>query len=144
METFKSIINFLVGIGGGIAAYLFGGLDSILIALILFIIADYISGVVASYFTKKTSSKIGFKGILKKFVILLIVGLGVILERDLGIPAVREVVIMFFISNEGISIIENATEIGIKIPNIITNALEQVSEKGEITNESNDKSANEW
>lgn len=143
METFKSIINFLVGIGGGIAAYLFGGLDSILIALILFIIADYISGVVASYFTKKTSSKIGFKGILKKFVILLIVGLGVILERDLGIPAVREVVIMFFISNEGISIIENATEIGIKIPNIITNALEQVSEKGEITNESNDKSANE-
>lgn len=143
METFKSIINFLVGIGGGIAAYLLGGLDSILIALIIFMIIDYISGVVASYFAKETSSKIGFKGILKKFVILLIVGLGVILERDLGIPAVREVVIMFFISNEGISILENATEIGIKVPNVISNALEQVSEKGEVTNESNDKSANE-
>lgn len=143
METFKSIINFLVGIGGGIAAYLLGGLDSILIALIIFMTIDYISGVVASYFAKETSSKIGFKGILKKFVILLIVGLGVILERDLGIPAVREVVIMFFISNEGISILENATEIGIKVPNVISNALEQVSEKGEVTNESNDKSANE-
>lgn len=138
METLKSIINLLVGVGGGIAAYLLGGIDSILIALIIFMIVDYISGVIASYFAKETSSKVGFKGILKKFVILLIVGLGVILERDLGIPAVREVAIMFFISNEGISILENATNIGIKVPACISNALEQVSKKGESSNENND------
>lgn len=109
---------------GYLLIYLLGGWDIALQCLIIAIVLDYISGIIKAFHTKTLSSKIGFQGILKKIGVLLIVMLGVLVDRVTGeTGAVRTLVIYYFVANEGLSVIENLGQAGIPIPNSIKQAL---------------------
>ena len=141
MNTIGNIISMIVGVLGGVLSYFLGGFDQISKVLIYLTVIDYVSGVIAAFYNKDISSKIGFKGILKKITMFLVVGVAVLLERYLAIPTLREIVIMFFVGNEGISILENVAETGLKIPEKLKNAILQINEKEteeKTENESND------
>lgn len=110
--------------------YLFGGVDVALMCLIIAIILDYISGIIKAFNTKQLSSKIGFKGILKKLGILVLVMLAVLVDRVGGnTGAIRTLVIYYFVANEGLSILENLGEAGIPIPNAIKKALKVLKDQ---------------
>lgn len=125
MKLFN-ILSTAVGIFGGFIASLLGGFDQILIGLITLIILDYITGVCKAIITKKLSSAVGFKGLIKKVIILIVVAVAVVVEDVVGnaIP-IREIVIMFFMCNEGISLLENASEF-IPIPEKLKDILIQL------------------
>lgn len=126
-------IKIVGGTVGGFLAYWLGGLDAILICLIAMIVLDYITGVLAAVYNGTVSSEIGWKGIVKKVITMLVVALAFIIETATGNTfAIREIVIMFFIVNEAISMLENVTATGIKIPDKLKSILEQIKqEKGE-------------
>lgn len=110
--------------------FLFGEFDIALQCLLVFIALDYISGLIKAYCTKTLSSKIGFKGILKKVGILAVVALSVSLDRlggDTG--AIRTLVIYYFVANEGLSVLENLAEAGIPIPKSIKKALKNIKKE---------------
>ena len=110
--------------------FLFGEFDIALQCLLVFIALDYISGLIKAYCTKTLSSKIGFKGILKKVGILSIVVLSVSLDRlggDTG--AIRTLVIYYFVANEGLSVLENFAEAGIPIPKSIKKSLMNIKKE---------------
>lgn len=110
--------------------YLFGGTDVALMCLLIAIILDYISGLIKAYNTKQLSSKIGFKGILKKIGILVLVMLSVLVDRVSGnTGAIRTLVIYYFVANEGLSILENLGEAGIPIPAVIKKALKVLKDQ---------------
>lgn len=131
MEKLFNYISVVGGFFGGIIVSLLGGLDKIIVALLILMLLDYITGLIKSFYNKELSSKIGFKGLLKKVLILVIVAVAVIAEQHLGIPAVREIVIMFFAVNEAISILENASQMGLPIPIKLKKALLQLRSKEE-------------
>lgn len=123
MDNFKAFSAFL----GAVMGYVFGDWDGFILALIIFIIIDYVTGVISAICNKKLSSSVGFHGILKKIFILLLVAVGNILDGVLGLGGViRSAVIFFYIANEGISIIENAANIGLPVPEKIRDILEQL------------------
>lgn len=110
--------------------YLVGGIDVAIQCLLIAIIIDYISGLIKAFNTKQLSSKIGFKGILKKVGVLLIVMLSVLIDRVTGeTGAIRTLVIYYFVANEGLSIIENLGQAGLPIPKAIKNALKALKEQ---------------
>lgn len=110
--------------------YLVGGIDVAIQCLLIAIIIDYISGLIKAFNTKQLSSKIGFKGILKKVGVLLIVMLAVLIDRVTGeTGAIRTLVIYYFVANEGLSIIENLGQVGLPIPKAIKNALKALKEQ---------------
>lgn len=112
--------------------FLFGEFDIALQCLLVFIALDYISGLIKAYCTKTLSSKIGFRGILKKVGILAIVVLSVSLDRlggDSG--SIRTLVIYYFVANEGLSVLENSAEAGIPIPNGLKNALKVIRKESD-------------
>ena len=118
---------------GGVMGWLFGGFDGFLYALIAFVAIDYITGVLAAIYTRQLSSEVGFKGIAKKVMIFLLVGIGNIIDIEiLKTGAVlRTAVIFFYISNEGISIIENAVRLDLPVPEKLINVLKQIKEGDE-------------
>lgn len=125
MDNFKTFCAFL----GAVLGYVFGDWDGFILALIVFIVIDYITGVICAVCSKKLSSEIGFRGILKKIFILLMVGVANILDGVTGLGGViRSAVIFFYLANEGISILENAANIGLPVPDKIKNILEQLKE----------------
>ena len=138
MEKIFNWISVAAGIIGGIIANALGGFDGIMIALISVIVLDYLTGIVKAIYTKKLSSEIGFKGIAKKIFIFIIVTLACLVQDIIGdsIP-VREIVIMFYIANEGISIIENGAEV-IPIPQKMKDILLQLRDKAEQDDEKED------
>ena len=96
------------------------------------IIIDYLTGIASAIYNKELSSKIGFKGIIKKFSYLLVVALSVVIDKLLGQSGlIRSLVIYFFVANDGLSIIENMAEMNIKLPQKLIDALEQIKKKGE-------------
>ena len=113
---------------GAWLGWFLGGLDGFLYALVAFVVIDYITGLMASATEKKLSSEVGFRGILKKVLIFMLVGVGHILDAYIiGDGSVlRTAVIFFYISNEGISILENAGRIGLPIPEKLKGILEQL------------------
>lgn len=112
--------------------YIIGGIDVALISLLIAIVIDYISGLIKAYVLKELSSKVGFKGILKKFGILLIVALSVIVDKIAGqTGAIRTLVIYYFVANEGLSILENLGQSGLPIPKVIKKALIALKENSE-------------
>lgn len=116
----------------GFIVYWLGGLDTILTCLIAMIIIDYISGVLKAIINKNLSSEIGFKGIAKKVMILTIVALSFVIEKTTnGMFQIREIVIIFFIANESISLIENAIKIGLPVPKKLIDILEQLKQKND-------------
>lgn len=130
----KNIINniqIIFAAVGGCLGYFLGGFDGFLYALIAFIAIDYLTGVMAAIVERKLSSEIGFKGIFKKVLIFLLVAVGNIVDTNLigtG-SAVRTAVIFFYISNEGISILENTTRIGLPVPEKLKDVMEQLKDK---------------
>lgn len=123
-------IKYGVGAIGGFIVYWLGGLDTILKCLIALIVIDYLTGVLQAIFNKCLSSDVGYKGIIKKVVTLLIVALAFIIEQATGGAfAIREIVIFFFIANEGISLLENAGKMGLPLPQKLLDILQQL--KGE-------------
>ncbi|MDT3768153.1 phage holin family protein [Gleimia hominis] len=118
----------ITGIGAALAAYL-GGLNSLAYALIVFTIADYITGVLAAINERRLSSAVGFRGISRKILIFILVGLAHLIDvHILGAPGVlRAAVIFFYLSNEGISLIENATRLGLPIPPQMRGALDAIA-----------------
>ena len=115
------------GIGAWLG-YFLGGMDGLLIALIVFMVLDYISGVMCAVLDKKLSSAVGFRGIFKKVLILILVGVANIVDvHVVGTGSVlRTSVICFYLSNEGLSLLENAAYIGLPVPEPLKNALAQL------------------
>lgn len=111
--------------------YLFGGFDVALSCLVIATSLDYISGIIKAFYTKQLSSKIGFKGLLKKIGILLLVMVSVLVDRVAGnTGAVRTLVIYYFVANEGLSIVENLAETNIPIPAVLKRALKAIKKEG--------------
>lgn len=119
--------GFIIGLS--YLSYFLGGFDTLMITLLSFIVVDYLSGIVKAIVKKKLSSEIGRKGIGKKVLIILIVGCINLLGIAIGIDELRYLVITFYIANEGISILENASEIGLPIPEKIKDILDQLKNK---------------
>lgn len=118
------VVDVIISELATVFIYLLGGWDVALICLVIAIVLDYISGLIKAYTNKQLSSKIGFKGILKKIGILLIVMLSVLVDRVTGnTGAIRTLVIYYFVANEGLSILENLGQAGIPIPKGIKKAL---------------------
>ena len=112
--------------------YLLGGIDIALQSLLTVIVIDYLTGIASAIYNKELSSKMGFKGIIKKFSYLLVVALSVVIDKLLGQSGlIRSLVIYFFVANDGLSIIENMAEMNIKLPQKLIDALEQIKKKGE-------------
>ena len=128
-EFFKAL---LVAIGGYIAWFL-GGFDGILIALCVFALVDYLTGVIAAVIEKKLSSQIGSRGIARKILMFFLVGVSAVLDMYVlgGESPIREIVIVFYIANEGISIIENSARLGLPVPKKLIDVLEQLKSKGD-------------
>lgn len=123
---------------GGWLGYFLGGADGMLIALIVFVALDYVTGVMCAIVDKKLSSAVGFKGIFKKVLIFALVGIGHILDTHVigSGGAMRTAVICFYLSNEGLSLLENAAHIGLPIPEKLKEILAQLHHKGGDDNES--------
>ena len=115
---------------GGTLGYFLGGNDGFLYALVVFVVLDYITGVMAAVIEKNVSSEIGYKGIFKKVVIFVLVGVGNVVDQQIigSGQAIRTAVIFFYLSNEGISILENSARIGLPIPERLKDVLEQLKE----------------
>lgn len=110
--------------------WLIGGIDVAFLCLIVAIILDYISGIIKAYSTKTLSSSIGFRGILKKIGVLVLVMLAVVVDRitvDNG--SIRTLVIYYFVANEGLSVLENLAQAGIPIPKKLKEALKIIKKE---------------
>lgn len=120
----------LAAIGGWLGWFL-GGADGFLYALIAFVVIDYLTGVMCAIVDKKLSSAVGFKGIFKKVLIFIMVGVGNIIDvQVLGQAGVlRTAVIFFYLSNEGVSMLENAGHLGLPIPAKLKEVLEQLHDR---------------
>lgn len=116
--------------------YFLGGFDTLMITLLIFMALDYLTGIMVAIKKKKLCSKVGFVGIGRKVLILILVGMANLLGIVTHIDGIRYIVIAFYLANEGISIIENAGKFGIKIPKKLTEILEQLNNEGSDTNES--------
>ena len=125
---------------GGWLGYFLGGCDGLLYALIAFVVIDYITGVMCAIISRELSSAVGFKGIFRKVLIFLLVGIANIIDvQVIGTGAVlRTAVIFFYISNEGVSLLENAGHLGLPIPEKIKTVLEQLHDRAENGKEGNE------
>lgn len=146
IDTMEKLFEILRVFWIGLCAlfgYLYGSFDGLLAGLVTFVVLDYILGVAAAINEGKLSSKVGFKGITRKIVIFIIVATAKILGYNiLGIGMIlRDAVIGFYIFNEGISLLENAKRLGVKVPDDIMNSLKKVKDKFKLksdTDESDD------
>ena len=133
MKEFWNTIQLAFAAVGGWLGYFLGGCDGLLYALIAFVAIDYITGVMCAISDKTLSSEVGFKGICRKVLIFLLVGIGHIVDAQvIGSGGVlRTAVIFFYLSNEGISLIENAAHLGLPIPDKLKAVLEQLHDRAE-------------
>ena len=128
----KHLINDVISVILTTFVYLVGGFDIAIQSLLIVIVIDYLTGIASAIYNKKLSSKMGFKGIIKKFCYLLVVALSVVIDNLLGHSGlIRSLVIYFFVANDGISIIENMAKMNVKLPEKLIDALEQIRNKGE-------------
>lgn len=130
---FIEFIKYAAAMIGGTLAYVFGGWDGLLVVLVTFMAIDYTTGVMCAILEKSLSSEVGFRGLCRKVLILLLVGVGHLLDVAVlgGGAALRTAVIAFYTANEGVSIIENAARLGLPIPKKLRKALAQLKEKTE-------------
>ena len=117
---------------GGVLGWVFGGFDSLIYALIAFVALDYVTGVLLAIRDKKLSSEIGFRGICKKAMIFVLVAVGHILDQSvIGTgSSLRTMLILFYLSNEGISILENAGAIGLPLPQKLKEVIQRINGEG--------------
>ena len=132
MKTWQYIQAIFTALGGWLGWFL-GGCDGLIYAVIAFVVIDYITGLMCAVVNKQLSSEIGFKGIFRKVLIFMLVGVGNIVDKQLigSGSVIRTAVVFFYLSNEGISIIENAGILGLPIPQKLKDVLAQLKGKGD-------------
>ena len=137
MKEFWNTIQLIFTAIGGWLGYFLGGCDGLLYALIAFVVIDYITGVMCAINDKTLSSEVGFRGICRKVLIFLLDGIANILDvQVIGTGSVlRTAVIFFYISNEGVSLLENAAHLGLPVPEKIKTVLEQLHDRSESEDE---------
>lgn len=137
MKEFWNTIQLIFTAIGGWLGYFLGGCDGLLYALVAFVVIDYITGVMCAINDKTLSSEVGFRGICRKVLIFLLVGIANILDvQVIGTGSVlRTAVIFFYISNEGVSLLENAAHLGLLVPEKIKTVLEQLHDRSESEDE---------
>lgn len=133
MKEFWNTMQMVFAAVGGWLGYFLGGCDGLLIALVVFAVVDYITGVMCAVSDKELSSKVGFRGICRKVLIFVLVGAGHILDTQIiGDGSVlRTAVIFFYLSNEGVSLLENAAHLGLPIPKKLRDVLAQIHDRAE-------------
>lgn len=133
MKDFWNVIQLIFSALGGWLGYFLGGCDGLLYALLAFVVIDYITGVMCAVNDHTLSSEVGFRGICRKVLIFMLVGIANILDADVvGTGSVlRTAVIFFYISNEGVSLLENAAHLGLPVPEKIKTVLEQLHDRAE-------------
>jgi toxin secretion/phage lysis holin len=133
MKEFWNMVQLIFAAVGGWLGYFLGGCDGLLIALVVFAVVDYITGVMCAVSDKELSSKVGFRGICRKVLIFVLVGAGHILDTQIiGDGSVlRTAVIFFYLSNEGVSLLENAAHLGLPIPKKLRDVLAQIHDRAE-------------
>lgn len=131
MKEFWNTLQLAFTVVGGWLGYFLGGCDGLILALLLFVVTDYITGVMCAAIDKKLSSSVGFKVIFRKVLIFMLVGIANIIDFQVikqG-SVIRTAVIFFYLSNEGLSLIENAAHLGLPVPEKLKNVLEQLHDK---------------
>ena len=133
MKEFWNLIQFIFTVVGGWLGYFLGGCDGLVYALVVFVAADYITGVMCAIEDKRLSSEVGFKGICRKVIIFMLVWIGHVLDTHIiGTGSVlRTAIIFFYLSNEGVSLLENAGHLGLPIPEKLKDVLEQLHDRAE-------------
>ena len=133
MKEFWNMVQLVFAAIGGWLGYFLGGCDGLLIALVVFAVVDYITGVMCAISDRKLSSEVGFRGICRKVLIFILVGAGHILDTQvIGTGSVlRTAVIFFYLSNEGVSLLENAAHLGLPIPKKLKDVLAQFHDRAE-------------
>ncbi len=133
MKEFWNTIQLVFTAIGGWLGWFLGGCDGLLFALAAFVVVDYITGVMCAVADHRLSSEVGFKGIAKKVLVFLLVGIANILDMQvIGTGSVlRTAVIFFYLSNEGMSLLENAAHLGLPIPEAFKEVLAQLHDKAE-------------
>lgn len=118
---------------GGIIGFMFGEIDGLILALIVFVVIDYVTGFICAWVEKKLSSEVGAKGIAKKVFIFMLVAIANIIDTQVlqSGATLRTAVIFFYLANEGVSICENAGRLGLPIPKKLKSVLEQLNEEEE-------------
>ena len=141
MKEFWYTIQFIFTVLGGWLGYFLGGCDGLLIALVAFAAIDYITGLMCAISEKRLNSKIGFKGISRKVLIFTLVGVANIIDvQVIGTGSVlRTAVIFFYLSNEGVSLLENAAHLGLPIPKKLKDILEQLHDRTDKEDNKNDQ-----
>lgn len=133
MKEFWNSVQMIFTAVGGWLGWFLGGCDGLLYALIAFVVIDYITGVMCAINDHALSSEVGFRGICRKVLIFLLVGIANIMDVNvIGTGSVlRTAVIFFYITNEGVSLIENAAHLGLPVPEKIKVVLEQLHDRAE-------------
>ena len=141
MKEFWNTIQLVFAAVGGWLGWFLGGCDGLLYALLAFAAVDYITGIMGAVGDKKLSSAVGFKGIFKKVLIFTLVGIANIVDvQVLETPGVlRTAVIFFYLSNEGVSMLENAAHLGLPVPDAIKTVLEQLHDRSSTTTPKGDE-----
>ena len=140
MKEFWNVMQLVFSAVGGWLGYFLGGYDGLLYALVVFMVVDYITGVMCAVVGKRLSSAVGFKGICSKVLILMLVGIANLLDvQVIGTGAVlRTAVIFFYLSNEGVSLLENAAHLGLPIPEKLKGILSQLHDRAESDGDDNE------
>ena len=131
MKELVNTIQMIVAVLGGYIGYFLGGWDGFLYALVAFVVIDYITGLMVAVLEKRLSSEVGFRGIFKKVVLFSLVAVGHIVDSRLlqNEGVIRTAVIFFYLSNEGISILENTAKIGLPVPEKLKEVLSQLNKE---------------
>ena len=133
MKEFWNTLQLIFAAIGGWLGYYLGGFDGLLYALIAFVICDYVTGIMCAVSDKNLSSEVGFKGIAKKVVIFILVAVANIIDTNVITQGaiLRTAVIFFYLSNEGLSLVENTTHLGLPVPDKLKAVLAQLHDRAE-------------
>lgn len=141
MKEFWNTIQLIFAAIGGWLGYFMGGCDGLLYALIAFVVIDYLTGIMCAISDHTLSSQVGFRGICRKVLIFLMVGIANIIDvQVLNTPGVlRTATVFFYLSNEGVSLLENAAHLGLPVPDAIKTVLEQLHNRGNSADQKGDE-----
>lgn len=131
MKQFWNVVQVGIAAVGGGVGWFFGELDGFFYALIAFVVIDYMTGIMCAVVDKSLSSNVGFKGIFRKVLIFVMVGIGHVIDSQIigNGDALRTAVIFFYISNEGVSLLENAAHVGLPVPEKLKDVLAQLHDR---------------
>ena len=130
LSNFGKVVYTMIAVILGAVVNALGGFDSALRLLIVLIVADYVTGIAAAIKLQKLDSSVGFTGLIKKVIILILVWVGFELDKSLGSQFLRNAIIFFYASNEGVSVLENTSKLGVPYPDKLKDILEQLKDKG--------------